>query len=104
MNSRSRSPSTIVISAVVSLTLVPMLCAKLLKPNPAGAAHGDHATGGRFFQWLLRRYASALTVVLNHQILTLLVALGEPSCSPAISTSRSPRDFFRSRTPASSRA
>ena len=68
--------STIVISAVVSLTLVPMLCAKLLKPNPAGAAHGDHATGGRFFQWLLRRYASALTVVLNHQILTLLVALG----------------------------
>src|SRR5271167_2080477 len=66
--------ATIVISAVVSLTLVPMLCAKLLKPNPAGAAHGDHATGGRFFQWLLRRYASALTVVLNHQVLTLLVA------------------------------
>jgi multidrug efflux pump len=69
--------STIIISAVVSLTLVPMLCAKLLKPNPrAAAARGDHATGGRFFQWLLRRYASALTVVLNHQVLTLLVALG----------------------------
>ena len=68
--------ATIVISAVVSLTLVPMLCAKLLKPTPPGAAHGDHATGGRFFQWMLRRYASALTVVLNHQSLTLLVALG----------------------------
>ena len=33
--------ATIVISAVVSLTLVPMLCAKLLKPSPAGAAHGE---------------------------------------------------------------
>ena len=68
--------ATIVISAVVSLTLVPMLCAKLLKPTPAGRrAHGDHATGGRFFQWLLRLYASLLNVVLNHQVVTLLVAL-----------------------------
>jgi len=68
--------ATIVISAVVSLTLVPMLCAKLLKPSPAGARHGDHATGGRFFQWVLRQYGSALTVVLNHQVLTMIVAVG----------------------------
>jgi multidrug efflux pump len=69
--------ATIVISAVVSLTLVPMLCAKLLKPSPRhGGGRGDHATGGRFFQWLLRQYGAALTVVLNHQFLTLLVALG----------------------------
>ena len=67
--------STIVISAVVSLTLVPMLCAKLLRPSPAGG-HGDHASGGRFFQALSRHYASALTVVLNHQVITLVVALG----------------------------
>ena len=67
--------ATIVISAVVSLTLVPMLCAKLLRPSPAGR-HGDHASGGRFFQALSRLYASALTVVLDHQAITLMVALG----------------------------
>src|SRR6202161_986599 len=32
---------TILISAVVSLTLVPMMCAKLLKHRPADAPHGD---------------------------------------------------------------
>ncbi len=67
--------ATIVISAVVSLTLVPMLCARLLRPSPSGA-HGDHASGGRFFRALSRAYGSALTVVLDHQGLTLLVALG----------------------------
>ena len=67
--------STIVISAVVSLTLVPMLCAKLLKANPKGAGHGDHASGGRFFRFLLRLYDSALKVVLDHQPVTLVIAL-----------------------------
>ena len=68
--------ATIVISAVVSLTLVPMLCAKLLRPTPAGqGGHGHAATGGRFFQGLLRLYASLLNVVLNHQVATLIVAL-----------------------------
>ncbi len=67
---------TIVISAIVSLTLVPMLCAKLLKPNVEGEAKASHASGGRFFQWLVRRYGEALNVVLDHQIITLAVALG----------------------------
>ncbi len=63
--------ATIVISAFVSLTLVPMLCAKLLKPTG-----GDEASGGRFFQALTRFYAATLRVVLEHQGITLLVALG----------------------------
>jgi multidrug efflux pump len=67
--------STIVISAIVSLTLVPMLCSRLLKPSPT-AGHGSHESGGRFFNWMLRRYDWGLTVVLNNQPLTLLVALG----------------------------
>ena len=66
--------ATIVISAVVSLTLVPMLCAKLLRPTAGRRGHGQ-ATGGRFFHALLRLYASLLNVVLNHQVATLLVAL-----------------------------
>jgi multidrug efflux pump len=65
---------TIVISAIVSLTLVPMLCAKLLKPQPAGE-HSSHASGGRFFQFLVRLYGRTLSVVLDHQIITLIVAL-----------------------------
>jgi len=67
--------ATIVISAFVSLTLVPMLCSRLLRPS-AGAGKGDHATGGRFFQALSRGYGRALNVVLDYQGITLLVALG----------------------------
>ncbi len=67
--------ATIVISAVVSLTLVPMMCAKLLRPTPAAQRGHSHATGGRFFQGLLRLYGSLLNVVLNHQVATLVVAV-----------------------------
>jgi multidrug efflux pump len=65
---------TIVISAVVSLTLVPMMCAKLLRRDPR-ARQGGEASGGRFFQALVRLYGHALTFVLRHQAFTLLVAL-----------------------------
>jgi multidrug efflux pump len=68
--------ATIIISAIVSLTLVPMMCAKLLRseaPTPGGRRH---ATGGRFFQSLLTNYGKALNVVLDHQPLTLLVVVG----------------------------
>jgi multidrug efflux pump len=63
--------ATIVISAFVSLTLVPMLCAKLLRPSGGGG----EASGGRFFKALTRFYAATLRVVLDHQGITLLVAL-----------------------------
>jgi multidrug efflux pump len=64
--------ATIVISAFVSLTLVPMLCSKLLRPSGGGG----EASGGRFFKGLTRLYAATLRVVLDHQGITLLVALG----------------------------
>ena len=64
--------ATIIISAFVSLTLVPMLCAKLLRPR----GKGNEASGGRLFRALTRFYASTLRVVLDHQGITLLVALG----------------------------
>ena len=62
--------ATIVISAFVSLTLVPMLCARLLRPTG-----GHEASGGRLFQALTRYYASTLRIVLDHQAITLVVAL-----------------------------
>jgi len=70
---------TIVISAAVSLTLVPSLCAIWLGPPEE-----DQRTAfGRFnhrldqgFQWVLARYDVALTWVLARQRLTLAVAIG----------------------------
>jgi multidrug efflux pump len=62
---------TIVISAVVSLTLVPMLCARLLRPARQGGRF-ERGTA-RFFEVVIAQYGRALNVVLNHQVLTLLV-------------------------------
>ncbi|HUZ66260.1 MAG TPA: MdtB/MuxB family multidrug efflux RND transporter permease subunit [Beijerinckiaceae bacterium] len=69
---------TIIISAVISLTLVPMLCAKLLKPKHESerleSAAGPGSHGDRIFGHVVRKYGQALAVVLDHQILTLVVA------------------------------
>jgi multidrug efflux pump len=65
---------TILISAVVSLTLVPMLCAKLLKHQPSDKA-GAHQSGP-WFAAVVEWYGRKLTWVLDHQRLTLIVAVG----------------------------
>jgi multidrug efflux pump len=65
---------TILISAVVSLTLVPMLCAKLLKQRPQGAQ--AQTDSGRWFASLVEWYGRRLTWVLDHQSLTMWVATG----------------------------
>ena len=64
---------TIVISAVVSLTLVPMLCARLLKHQPAEVRRRK-SLPQRMFDDVIRRYGLALDWVLDRQVLTLLVA------------------------------
>jgi len=65
---------TIIISAVVSLTLVPMLCAKMLKHEPMKHAHEQESSG--WFGKLIESYGRRLQWVLEHQRLTLYVALG----------------------------
>ncbi len=64
---------TILISAVVSLTLVPMLCALLLKQKPAHEAK-EHERKD-WFTPMIGWYGKQLEWVLRHQKLTLLVAL-----------------------------
>jgi len=59
----------ILISAVVSLTLTPMLCARLLRAETPGARHSTE-----FFQRIVAAYGRALAWVLNHQSATLWVA------------------------------
>ena len=67
---------SIVISAVVSLTLTPMMCARLLKPHdPAHEAAWLRRLGGAF-DALAAAYGRWLTVVLRHRRATLGVAVG----------------------------
>ncbi|MGI4746683.1 MAG: efflux RND transporter permease subunit [Janthinobacterium lividum] len=73
---------TIVLSAVVSLTLVPMLCARMLREQPHHPDGAKIQSGTRFSRWtesLIDRtiagYGRMLDVVLRHQPLTLLVAV-----------------------------
>ncbi|MBX9931510.1 MAG: MdtB/MuxB family multidrug efflux RND transporter permease subunit [Methylobacterium sp.] len=71
--------ATIVISGVVSLTLVPMMCARLLKHTPGRVAKREGRLarlGRRFSEGTISAYGRALRVVLAHQGLTLLVTLG----------------------------
>ena len=63
----------ILISAVVSLTLTPMLCARLLKHTPE-ESHGKlYQATGRFFDKTIRRYGQMLNWVLDRHAATLLV-------------------------------
>ncbi|MBV9551028.1 MAG: efflux RND transporter permease subunit [Alphaproteobacteria bacterium] len=70
---------TILISMVVSLTMVPMLCAKLMRSHDPNAPihHGKFFTvTEHWYQKLVEAYDSVLVWVLRHQRLTLLVAVG----------------------------
>ena len=62
---------TIIISAVVSLTLVPMMCAKLLRHRPEAARSKWDLKADQGFNWVIGQYDRALKVVLAHQPLTL---------------------------------
>jgi multidrug efflux pump len=67
---------TILISAVVSLTLVPMMCAKLLRHHRAEDEPRWSRAVGAWFDRVIAAYGRRLTWVLNHQPLTLGVAIG----------------------------
>jgi multidrug efflux pump len=67
---------TILISAVVSLTLVPMMCAKLVKHRPVESEPKWSKQAAGWFDAMIAKYAKALDWVLEHQKLTLYVAIG----------------------------
>ncbi len=76
--------AAVVVSAVISLTLTPMMCAKLLKPEEKEDATGkDKQRHNWFYRWtegffdgMLAWYEHGLKWVLQHQFFTLLVAAG----------------------------
>jgi multidrug efflux pump len=66
---------TILISAVVALTLVPMACAKLLRPAAQERESALQRHGREWFDALVRGYGRLLNWVLDRQTPTLLVAV-----------------------------
>jgi multidrug efflux pump len=66
---------TILISAVVSLTLVPMACAKLLRPPSESRESALARRSREMFDGLIRGYGRMLAWVLDHQTGTLIVAV-----------------------------
>ena len=66
---------TILISAVVSLTLVPMMSARWLKGHAPGHHHKPPGRLQQVYDRVMVRYDSSLQWVLARQTLTLLVAL-----------------------------
>ena len=66
----------ILISALVSLTLTPMMCARLLRHVPEAEQSPFYRASGRWFDGVIARYGRMLDWVLDRQGATLLVALG----------------------------
>jgi multidrug efflux pump len=67
---------SILISAVVSLTLTPMMCARLLKHTPKEQQGRFYRVTGEWFDNIIRRYGVMLNWVLDRQGVTLIVAIG----------------------------
>jgi len=66
---------TIIVSAVVSLTLTPMMASRILKHNPEAQQSRFYKASERVFENMIAFYGRTLKVVLRFQTVTLLVAL-----------------------------
>ena len=66
----------ILISAIVSLTLTPMMCARMLSHESLRKQNRFSRASERFFDRVIASYGRGLTRVLSHPWLTLGVALG----------------------------
>jgi len=68
--------AAVLVSLVISLTTTPMMAAHLLKPHDQEKHNRWYNLSERFFTGMLDRYEKSLMWVLDHQPLTLAVALG----------------------------
>jgi len=67
--------ATIVLSAVVSLTLTPMMSARILRHNPEEQQGRLYKASERVFDRMIAFYGRTLKFVLQYQTITLLVAV-----------------------------
>ncbi len=63
------------VSAVLSLTLTPMMCAYLLKPQDKAKQGRLYQLSERGFEWMVSFYERGLRWVLAHQKMTLIATL-----------------------------
>jgi multidrug efflux pump len=66
---------TIILSAVVSLTLTPMMCSRILRRTPEEQQGRFYKASERVFQNVIAFYGRTLKFVLGYQTITLLVAV-----------------------------
>ena len=66
---------TILVSAVVSLTLTPMMCAKILRHRPAHEQGWFYRKSEDIFNWVIEKYGTTLRWVLKRQRMTLAVTV-----------------------------
>jgi multidrug efflux pump len=84
---------TILVSAAVSLTLTPMMCARLLRPR-GELRHGRfYAASERAFQAVIDWYGRTLKKVLEHQTATLVITVGTLFATLALFVAI-PKGFF----------
>jgi hydrophobe/amphiphile efflux-1 (HAE1) family protein len=83
----------IVVSALLSLTLTPMMCAKLLRPIHESRHGRLYEWSERFFKSMIGTYDRGLKWVLRHQRTTLLVTIGT-LCLTLILFYVVPKGFF----------
>jgi multidrug efflux pump len=65
----------ILVSAVVSLTLTPMMCAKILRREHEASRTRFYRLTEFGFEWMIARYGTTLRWVLRHQPGTLIVTI-----------------------------
>ena len=65
----------VLVSALISLTLTPMMCSRLLKAKPLGTRERKPGIASRAIDGFMAFYAKSLHWVLLHETLTLLVTL-----------------------------
>ncbi|MFZ3321527.1 MAG: efflux RND transporter permease subunit [Usitatibacter sp.] len=85
----------IVVSAIVSLTLVPMLASRYLKPHydKDDPALRWTAWFESFYEWMHARYEGALDVALAHRAVVLIIAAGTLVATIALAVYM-PKGFF----------
>ncbi len=68
---------SVLVSLLVSFTLTPMMCARLLRAEDAaaGGEHGAAASRGGFYAWLDRGYTWALNLAMRHRWVVVVVSV-----------------------------
>ncbi|MEO6052431.1 MAG: multidrug efflux RND transporter permease subunit [Chthoniobacterales bacterium] len=67
--------AAVIVSAIISLTLTPMMCAGLLKPMHANEEGEFYKWSEKVFDWFLHFYEAGVSWVLRHRFTTLLTAI-----------------------------